>query len=305
MSTSIAFEPLPGSDPADTETITTRPRRIPTFEDRIELLVDKANAKLGPFLVFTAIILLFLNIYCYFAVFIPFHYPQQKDEEEDKERTNSNVGYIANMIWSCYLVWGIIANYFYAVKTPPGSVLDEVLPENEGNLYQSVLLQMDGHFNHRYFVMFLTYLPTACVYYVYMGIGPFLLLTEYEDNDNWPYPLPQALVAFSIVLAGAFSLAVGGMGCWHWYLTLTAQTTLEQHHNSVIKDACKKKGDKFSNMYDFGVLGNLQDFFNIGRRGPWYTALVPIRIPPIGNGKRYQKSGRGYAIHFGDDDDIV
>jgi hypothetical protein len=36
---------------------------------------------------------------------------------------------------------------------------------------------------------------------------------------------------------------------------------------------------------------------------PWYTAFLPIRIPPIGNGKRFQKSGRGYILSFVDDED--
>lgn len=35
---------------------------------------------------------------------------------------------------------------------------------------------------------------------------------------EWPYPLPEAFVAFSEVLAVAMGLAVGGMGGWHWYL---------------------------------------------------------------------------------------
>jgi palmitoyltransferase len=34
--------------------------------------------------------------------------------------------------------------------------------------------------------------------------------------------MPQALVAFSEVLACAIGLAVGGMGSWHWYLVRLA-----------------------------------------------------------------------------------
>ncbi|KAI7830723.1 DHHC palmitoyltransferase-domain-containing protein [Gamsiella multidivaricata] len=349
MSASIPFEPIPTSDPAPDEPIATRPRRTQlSFADRVELLIDIASRRLGPILITLAFILLSLTIYCYFMVFIPFHYPRQVEGEEEA----SNLGYIANMIWSCYIVWGIVANYYYAVSTPPGYVLDGISTENEGSTFQDVLVEMEtftespptckrchlpkperthhcsvckkcilkydhhcpwinncvGHFNHRYFLMFLTYLSIASVYFLYMGAGPFLFLAEYEDSENWPYPLPKGLTAFSIVLAGAIGLSVNGMGCWHWYLTLTAQTTLEQYNNGVIKEICKKKGDRFMNMYDFGIIGNLLDFFNIGRRGfyPWYTALLPIRIPPIGNGKRFLKSGRGFVLDFGQDDaDVV
>ncbi|KAF9353784.1 hypothetical protein BGX34_011386 [Mortierella sp. NVP85] len=340
MSAPMPFEPLLASGPSghnpsqDQEPITTRPRRKLTLSDRIDIFIDRTSGKLGPVLIVTAVILLSMTIYCYFAVFIPFHYPRQPEGED----TASHAGYVANMVWSCYLVWGILANYYYAVNTSPGSVVDGISSEN-ANLYQNVLVEMEGmqlcfavtiplaqlqrsdnvsvcpivftetpptckrchlpkperthhcsvckkcvlklqqhcpwihncvgHFNHRYFVMFLTYLPIACGYFVYMGIGPLVLLAEREDN------------------------------------TLTAQTTLEQHNNSYIRDECKKKGVAFTNMYDFGVIGNLLDFFNIGRRGhyPWYTAFLPIRIPPIGNGKRFQKSGRGYILNFVDDED--
>ncbi|KAG0216356.1 hypothetical protein BGX33_000166 [Mortierella sp. NVP41] len=342
-----AFAVVPTSDPSDSQPISTRPRRKLTFSDKIELLIDRTSSKLGPILITIAFILLSLTISCYFTVFIPFHY-----QWNEGEGLQGNIGYVLTMVWSLYLVWGILANYYYAVTTPPGSVLDGLAAENEATHFHDVLMEMEsftefpptckrchlpkperthhcsvckkcilkydhhcpwihncvGHFNHRYFLMFLTYLTTACIYFVYMGIGPFMLLAEAEGNtEMWPYRMPQGLVAFSEVLACAIGLAVGGMGCWHWYLTLTAQTTLEQYNNNYIKGICKKKGDRFFNMYDFGIIGNFLDFFNIGRRGPWYTAFLPLRIPPIGNGKRFEKSGRGYVLDFGpeDDDDLV
>jgi len=88
---------------------------------------------------------------------------------------------------------------------------------------------------------------------------------------------------------------------------LTAQTTLEQYNNAYIKTVCKTRGETYANMYDFGVVGNLLDFFNIGPRGhyPWYTALLPLRIPPIGNGKRFERSGRGFILDFGEDDEDI
>ncbi|KAF9930101.1 hypothetical protein FBU30_000851 [Linnemannia zychae] len=342
-----AFAALPTSDPADNRPITTKPHRKLTFADKIERLIDRTSSSLGPILLGVAFILLSLTITCYFTVYLPYHY-----QWKEGDGIQGNIGYVMTMVWSLYLVWGILANYYYAVTTPPGSVLDGLAAENEGTHFQDVLMEMEsftefpptckrchlpkperthhcsvckkcilkydhhcpwihncvGHFNHRYFLMFLTYLTIACIYFIYMGIGPFMLLIEIEEYTTaWPYRMPQGLVAFSEVLACAIGLAVGGMACWHWYLTLTAQTTLEQYNNSYIKGICKKKGDRFSNMYDFGIVGNLFDFFNIGRRGPWYTALLPLRIPPIGNGKRFEKNGRGFVLDFGpdDEDDLV
>ncbi|KAG0048473.1 hypothetical protein BGZ83_006589 [Gryganskiella cystojenkinii] len=358
MSTSIEFTPLATSDPdyelqpqqqrhqpkqhataledeEELEPITTAPKRPiyrkPTLSDRIERMTDSAIKGLGPVLICVAFVLLSLCIFCFFSVILPFHY-----EWKDGEGLFGNLGYILNLVWSCYLVWGITANYYYAVRTPAGSVLDGVQSAANDVMFQGILSEMEshlpkperthhcsvckkcvlkydhhcpwihncvGHFNHRFFVMFLTYLPAACLYFVLMGVGPFMLAANLEDN--WPYWLDRSLVAFAEVLAVAIGIAVGGMGCWHWYLTLTAQTTLEQVNNSYIRIMCKKRGETFTNMYDFGVIGNLMDFFNVGPRGhyPWYTALLPLPIPPIGNGKRYERSGRGFILDFGEEDE--
>lgn len=42
-----------------------------------------------------------------------------------------------------------------------------------------------GHFNHRYFVMFMTYLFIACLCYVSMGVGPFMLLADEEVRHSF------------------------------------------------------------------------------------------------------------------------
>ncbi|KAF8978458.1 hypothetical protein BGZ46_006460 [Entomortierella lignicola] len=335
MSTSIEFTPLATSDPLDdNEPITTakpkpKPNSSKSLLNQIERLTDTAISGLGPILLTVAFILLSLTIFCFYTVFLPYHYTWKEGEG-----IFGNFAYILNFTWSLYLVWGIIANYYYAVRTPPGGVLDGISSTGDA-MFQGVLQEMEtyteipptckrcetcvlkydhhcpwihncvGHFNHRYFLMFLTYLSIACVYFVYMGVSPFMLAADTEGGDNWPYWIDRAIVAFAVVLAFAIAFAVGGMACWHWYLALTAQTTLEQYNNAYIRKICKKRGEQFTNMYDFGLVGNLFDIFNIGPRGhyPWYTALLPLRIPPIGNGKRFERSGRGYVLDFGEDDE--
>ncbi|KAF9110471.1 hypothetical protein BGX27_006295 [Mortierella sp. AM989] len=352
MSTSIEFTPLATSDPLDSEPldsepITTKPKLPPSkgnsILEQLERCTDSAISGLGPVLLTIAFILLSITIFCFFTVFLPYHYSWKEGEG-----VFGNLAYVLHFVWSLYLIWGIIANYYFAVRTPPGGVLDGISASQDA-MFQGVLQEMEtyteipptckrcnlpkperthhcsvcktcvlkydhhcpwihncvGHFNHRFFLMFLTYLSLACIYFVYMGAGPFMLAADNSSEDNWPYWLDRAIVAFAEVLAVAIGFAVGGMAIWHWYLALTAQTTLEQYNNSYISKICKKRGEKFTNMYDFGVWGNFQDLFNIGPRGhyPWYTALLPLRIPPIGNGKRYERSGRGYVLDFGEDDE--
>ncbi|KAI1311884.1 hypothetical protein EDD11_003285 [Mortierella claussenii] len=325
MSTSIEFAPLATSDPLDntdydqpittsaipnassTAQTATRPRNHNSLSATMERITDATIKGLGPVLLTIAFLLLSIVIFCFFTVVLPFHYSWQEGQG-----IFGNWAYILNLVWSCYLVWGIAANYYYAVRTPPGGVLDGVASSGDA-MFQDVLLEMEtytqvaptckrchlpkperthhcsvckrcvlkydhhcpwihncvGHFNHRFFIMFLTYLSISCVYYVFMGVGPFLLAADMESE------------------------------------ALTAQTTLEQYNNAYIKQICKKRGETFTNMYDFGIIGNFQDLFNIGPRGhyPWYTALLPLRIPPIGNGKRFERSGRGYILDFGEDDE--
>lgn len=150
MSTSIQFTPLatfdpdfelqqpphlrgpppllhePGNDEEeDLEPITTAPKRTsnrrPTLSDRVEMLTDAAIKGLGPILITVAILLLSVCIFCYFTVVIPYHYTWNEGEG-----VLGNLGYVLNTTWSLYLVWGIVANYYYAVRTPAGSVLDGV-----------------------------------------------------------------------------------------------------------------------------------------------------------------------------------
>ena len=144
MSTSIEFSPLATADPdmemqaqplhrqqqeqlddEDLEPITTAPRRPfprkPTLSDRVEKLTDSAIKGLGPILITVAFVLLSVCIFCFFTVITPYHYTWNEGQG-----LFGNLGYILTMIWSSYLVWGIMANYYYAVRTPAGSVLDGV-----------------------------------------------------------------------------------------------------------------------------------------------------------------------------------
>ncbi|KAF9324799.1 hypothetical protein BG006_000223, partial [Podila minutissima] len=243
MSRSIEFTALPTSDPLDIDleqggpilpttypptaatsspnAPTRLPRKKSTLTAKIEQLTDKAIDGLGPVLLCLAFLLLSVCTFAYFSVVFPFHYQWQEGEG-----VFGNLGYIVNMIWSCYLVWGITANYYYAVRTPPGGVLDGIERTTDDVTYQSVLLEMEtyteitptckrcllpkperthhcsvckkcvlkydhhcpwihncvGHYNHRYFVMFLTYLSTACFYYVFMGVGPFMLAAAVDNG---------------------------------------------------------------------------------------------------------------------------
>ncbi|CDS12513.1 hypothetical protein LRAMOSA04707 [Lichtheimia ramosa] len=152
-----------------------------------------------------------------------------------------------------------------------------------------------GHFNHRYFVLFMTYLVFSAAYFVYFGWRPFIISMDVVNSD-WPYYFPRPLMAFCIILAICMGLAIGGLCGWHYFLILTGQTTVEYYNNDYDKRQCKRQGEVFINMYDFGVKQNFCYFFNISERFPWYTVLYPIPIPPRGNGRVFEKCEAFYLL---------
>ncbi|KAI7874588.1 zf-DHHC-domain-containing protein [Lichtheimia hyalospora FSU 10163] len=152
-----------------------------------------------------------------------------------------------------------------------------------------------GHFNHRYFVLFMTYLVISAAYFIFFGWQPFMLSLDLL-NDDWPYYYPRPLMAFSIILAICMGVTIGGLCLWHYYLIITAQTTVEFYNNHYDKKQCKRMGEVFVNMYSFGFKENLRRFFNVCERFPWYTVLYPVPIPPRGNGRVFEKCDEFYLL---------
>ncbi|CAJ0874755.1 16251_t:CDS:2, partial [Entrophospora sp. SA101] len=97
-----------------------------------------------------------------------------------------------------------------------------------------------GFFNHRYFLLFMTYLVIGCFYFVIVGWKPFL---QSLDIDNeWEWWTPRPYMALTYLLATGIGLSVG-MCSWHYYLILTAQTTVEFYDNQYAKRTARSKGE--------------------------------------------------------------
>ncbi|CAG8463818.1 6196_t:CDS:2 [Ambispora leptoticha] len=165
-----------------------------------------------------------------------------------------------------------------------------------------------GYFNHRYFVLFMSYLVFGCFYFVAVGWQPFLRSVDLADDyDEWEVWVPKPYMALSYLLAFAIGIALGGMCSWHYYLIITAQTTVEFYNNQYAKKSAKQKGEVFINPYNLGALNNLREFFNVGRNHPVYTIFLPIPVPPAGNGKFWEKNVNHYSAvnrtGYSEDDD--
>ncbi|KAI8582090.1 hypothetical protein K450DRAFT_269546 [Umbelopsis ramanniana AG] len=145
-----------------------------------------------------------------------------------------------------------------------------------------------GHNNHRYFVLFMTYLVVSATYFALAAWRPFIIALDFI-NTEWPYYYPRPLVAFSYILAICMGVAIAALCAWHYYLLLTGQTTVEFYNNQYEKGLHKTQGEIFVNMYDFGVKENFKIFFNISDKNPWYSVLIPVPVPPKGSGRIFEK----------------
>ncbi|CAO3594557.1 unnamed protein product [Absidia cylindrospora] len=152
-----------------------------------------------------------------------------------------------------------------------------------------------GHFNHRYFVLFMTYMILSAIYFLVFGWEPFVTSLDIS-GPQWPYYFPQPLMAFAYILSACMGLALGGLCLWHYYLVITAQTTVEFYSNHYEKGVAKSQGEIFVNMYSFGYCENVRRFFNIGDKYPWYTVFYPVPIPPKGNGRQFEKCWEFYML---------
>jgi hypothetical protein len=142
-----------------------------------------------------------------------------------------------------------------------------------------------GYNNHRYFVLFLQYLLIGNIYFAILSILPVYEAYEKFQNGRIPFYTIQELFLFFIMLLN-FSLifCVGGLYFFHLYLLLTNQTTIEYSENSYYSREAKRDGNVYINEYDLGYKTNYKMFFNIGLRTPWWLMLLPVKVPPYGDG---------------------
>ncbi|KAL6044142.1 Palmitoyltransferase [Balamuthia mandrillaris] len=140
-----------------------------------------------------------------------------------------------------------------------------------------------GHFNHRYFFLFLFYLWVGCAYVALMSYGPFV---DRDFQVPWQGTNARGLAMFTFVLTLAIWVAMCLMLGWHLYLVLTGQTTIEFYYNRFMEAQAKQSGQEFHNPYDLGQRKNWRYFFGQPSilAGHWFSWLMPHLAPPPGDG---------------------
>jgi len=259
---------------------------------------------LGPVCVVIAFGLIFTVIYVHVSTVLP-HYC-----------SSSYFGLPAafHIAFTAWMAFNLPFNYFMCIMTSPGRPpsekvqVEDLTDEQEEWDYckyceclkperthhctvcNKCTLRMDhhcpwmancvGHFNYKYFVLFLLYMTFSCFYIVVVTGFP----TQYGGLPRKvivPY-IGRGAVEFCMLLCCSVTVAVGGMLIWHLYLISTQQTTIEFYQNAVMKRAAKKRNMTWVNPYDVSLSSNFDGVFGHNSL-PWRW-LMPSTTPPPGNG---------------------
>ncbi|KAJ3268915.1 hypothetical protein HDU76_011357, partial [Blyttiomyces sp. JEL0837] len=97
------------------------------------------------------------------------------------------------------------------------------------------------------------------------------------------------LFLFVFLVDTSVCISVGAIAIWNFYMLSTAQTTVEYYQNRYAAAIARSRGDTFTNEFDIGTKRNIMIHFNISKSHPWWTVLVPYRVPPVGDGTQYPK----------------
>lgn len=122
--------------------------------------------------------------------------------------------------------------------------------------------QTVGYRNYRYFVLFMVYLFTGCMYCLVITTTLFLRMTEKDKVRAFSDEITidtAVVVIFTITLAGAIS--VGILLFWHAYLLISNQTTVEFYLNFEASSEAKSHNLFWKNPYDKGWRKNIMRVF--------------------------------------------
>ncbi|WFD32076.1 protein S-acyltransferase [Malassezia sp. CBS 17886] len=162
--------------------------------------------------------------------------------------------------------------------------------------------QCVGVGNERYFILFMLWFAVGTAFYCVAGwpLARSIMWAEYE----WPsQTVPRILFLVIYALCAVMGFAVLILACWHLAMVMRGETSVENQDNSHYRSVAKERNESFTNVYNLGLVRNLQLFFNVGpgTANSYWTLFLPVRIAPYSDGwhwaKRAGMAGRHGGIH--------
>lgn len=155
-----------------------------------------------------------------------------------------------------------------------------------------------GHYNHRFFFLFMAYIWLGCVYVASVSYGPYherktLRYQLRKENRMADFqselvargmPLNASQLSFAFVLTMAVVFALGLLLFWHVFLVSTSQTTIEFYTNMMRKRNARQEGRVWKNPYFHGYYKNWRLFMGLRNGDSWIKVLLPSTHGPFGDG---------------------
>lgn len=268
--------------------------------------VDTFLKFLGPLFVSGCITLVFSVVFIAWYVGLPYYLEHK-----------SSITVIFAIALGNYIKFNIIFYYCLAYFTHPGQVPSDpekiksvstickkcIHPKPPRTHHCSVcdqcVLKMDhhcpwingciGHFNHRYFFMFMVYMVTGCLFAMLFGFEIFydeLMNRTSEKTEDHKSNLfnTRNLIIFEAFITTTTFFLLGGLTIWHAKLIHKGETSIEAHINKEEFKRLKKLGKIYRNPYDFGPWYNWCLFLGLINGRKWTSLLWPSKFKPKGSG---------------------
>ena len=266
--------------------------------------IDTFLQFIGPLFVTGVITLTFSVIFIAWFVGLPYYL------------THYNLIYVIFVVClGNYLKLNIVFYYYKAFTTHPGKIpsqADEIKqissickkcihPKPPRTHHCSVcdkcILKMDhhcpwingcvGHFNHRYFFLYMVSMVLGCFYVMLFGFEIFydeIMNPSLKENQEFYILDRRNLIIYEAFIATGTFLILGGLMIWHAKLIHRGQTSIEAHINKSEAMRLKKLGKKYRNPYDFGTWHNWSLFLGLIQGRKWTSLLWPSSYLPKGDG---------------------
>lgn len=272
-----------------------------TLMEPLFWLVDNFTKALGPIFVVCVFFLNSLVVGIAYAIGLPYywnHYPKLA---------------VFLVIFGQWFFINVVFHYWMALTTHPGKPpVERVMPQvvsickkcitpkpprtHHCSVCNHCILKMDhhcpwlnncvGHFNHRYFFLYMVYTILGCLFIMVFG---FQILWEEiyrEREEDEPFSLfsRHTLIGFEAFLTTGTFLILGMLALWHARLISEGQTSIEAHINRAERKRLKAEGKVYRNPYDFSPWHNWCLFLGLIDGRGWIAVLWPSTHEPRGLG---------------------
>ena len=144
-----------------------------------------------------------------------------------------------------------------------------------------------GHFNHRYFFLYMFYMVIGCLFIMVFGFEIFYDEVKNgiaSTTEEFNLTERRNMIFFlAFIITGTFFI-LGGLMLWHAKLIHFGETSIEALINKSETKRLKKEGKNYVNPYNYGPWFNWCLFLGMIDGRGWECVFLPLKIEPKGNG---------------------